>query len=266
MMRGVFGKKGIGATPPGPPPPPAGGASGGGREARKPWQGGADEIAGNLAYAGLAESLPRWIQIDGRVHAETLLAAAGAICGYSCQRAVLRRVAQGEVLPEGQLMSIEGANGQTYFVGDALNNLFFGGDDNPDSKLWRMLSGTAQANGLAPDRTPTSAEIFGPMAARLGGEGEGMPTVPDKHLPHLPIDQLLKLIWPHALECYVGRVVRIGDRHYPAPVQLWPAISAWAAIATFGKTLSLLDPRTAVLILMQSAAFASKLHPKRIEP
>lgn len=231
-----------------------------------PWQGGEFETGGNLAYAGLAQSLPMWIEVDGRVHAETLLAAAGAICGYSGQCAVFQRAANGEKFGQGELMTLNATNGHRYFVGDALNTQFFGGQGDPNGNLWALLSGTAQAHGLAPERMPSPAEIFSPMAEKLGGEGEGFPTVDKAHQPHLPIDQLLRGVWPHALECFIGRVVKIGERHYPVPVRLWPAIAAWAAIANFGKTLQILDPRIAVLIIMQSAAFASKLDPNRVVP
>lgn len=233
-----------------------------------PWQG-TDMIAGNLAFAHLTRNLPIHLAIDGRVHAETLLAAAGAISGYCCQRAVLDRVAQGEVIAGDRLLTLRGANGHLYYAGDALNEMFYGGPGPAvagNENLWRLLNGTAVNNGLAPERLPTPAEIFSPMAASLGQENEGRPSTGPDHQPMLPIHELLREIWPLVKDCLVGRFAALGDRHYPAPLRIWPAVSAWAAVQCFGKTLSLLDPRIAVLIVMQSAAFASKLDPERIEP
>ena len=233
-----------------------------------PWQGTADMTAGNLAFTHLTQNLPIRLAVDGRLHAETLLAAAGAVCGYCCQRAVLERVDMGEEIGGDRLLTLRGANGYSYYAGDALNEMFYGGPGPAvpaNANLWRLLNGTALANGLASERVPTSAEIFSPMAATLGQADEGCPSTGPNHQPHLPIDKLLQAVWPLVQDCLVGRFATLGGKAYPAPVRIWPAVSAWAAVQCFGKTLSILDPRIAVLIVMQSAAFASKLDGKRVE-
>jgi hypothetical protein len=233
-----------------------------------PWQGTADMVAGNLAFTHLAENLPIRLAMDGRLHAETLLAAAGAVCGYACQRALLERVAMGEVIGGDRLLTLRGANGFEYYAGDALNEMFYGGPGPAvpaNTNLWRLLNGTAQANGLAPERLPTGADIFSPMAATLGQADEGRPSTGPDHQPQLPIDKLLNAVWPLVQDCLIGRFATLGGRAYPAPVRIWPAVTAWAAVQCFGKTLPILDPRIGVLIVMQSAAFASKLDSKRVE-
>ena len=233
-----------------------------------PWQGTPDMVAGNLAFAHLTENLPIRLAIDGRLHAETLLAAAGAVCGYCCQRAVLERVALGEAIGGDRLLTLQAANGFTYHAGDALNEMFYGGPGPAvpaNANLWRLLTGTAMANGLPPGQVPTSAEIFSPMAATLGQPDEGRPSTGPGHQPLLPIHELLKAVWPLVQDCLVGRFAKLGGTAFPAPVRIWPAVSAWAAVQCFGKTLPILDPRIGVLIVMQSAAFASKLERRRVE-
>lgn len=266
MIRGVFGKKGVGATPPSPPLPPVGGGAGGPdrrQDAVMPWRDTAHEIAGNLAYTSLRESLPMWLEVKGRLQVEMLLAAAGGICGHACQRALLERVAGGEMPAEGELLTLE-LGGKPYYAGDALNRMFYGAND-PNGTLWNLAAGTALGMGLPHDLLPSSADIFSPMAARLGGKDEGFPTSGEKHQPHLPVDQLLPILWPRVLECMMGRCVELNGQRYPAPVQLWPAITAWAATSALASTKGVLDPRIGLLIVMQSAAFGSKLHPSRVD-
>ena len=92
-----------------------------------PWANTEDRIAGNLAFTHLTKNLPIRLAVDGRLHAETLLAAAGAVCGYCCQRAVMARKAAGEDFTGGRLLIMRAANGHDYHLGDALNEMFYGG-------------------------------------------------------------------------------------------------------------------------------------------
>jgi hypothetical protein len=79
-----------------PPPVPVHGAGPGGGgpvppspEEKFPWDGDASSIACNLAAGNLANSLAAWMEHDGRIHAETYVAAAGAIAGYAAQRSLM---------------------------------------------------------------------------------------------------------------------------------------------------------------------------------
>jgi hypothetical protein len=268
-MTRIFGKKGV--TPPPPPSPPAGGAGGERSPARMPWKDTPDETAANFAYTHLVKNLPVRLEADGRVHAETLLAASGAICGYACQHAALERVRHGAPTGGDRLMAITCGNGQRYLMGDMLNELFFNGPGDPHAKLWPLLSGTAAGNGLAPAGQPTSAEIFSPIAASLGEPHEGRISVDDRHQPAVPVAPLLRAVWPLAMLCLTGEImkdsalIRGSGRSFAAPVALWPAVTAWAAVQHFGQALGVLDARTAMLIVMQSASFGSKLPRDRIE-
>lgn len=236
-----------------------------------PWKDTPHETAANFAYTHLVHNLPIRIEADGRVHAETLLAAAGAICGYACQRTVLAQVRLGAPTGGDRLMTITCPNGQRYLVGDMLNEMFFNGPGDPNAKLWTLLSGTAAGRGLAPAAQPTSAEIFSPIAASLGFEHEGRLSVEDKHQPAVPVAHLLRAVWPLAMLCLTGEImkdsalIRGSGRSFAVPVDLWPAVTSWAAVQQFGQTLGVLDARTAMLIVMQSASFGSKLPHDRVE-
>ena len=81
----------------------------------------------------------------------------------------------------------------------------------------------------------------------------------------MPIHELLHVVWPLVQDCLVGRFTHLLGCDFPAPVRIWPAVSAWTAVQCFGHTLPILDSRIGVMIVMQSAAFASKLERARVE-
>ncbi len=57
--------------------------------------------------------------VEGRVHAETFVAAAGAIAGYAAQRALFDRL---ERAPEASQMALATtASGDQFFFGEPLN-------------------------------------------------------------------------------------------------------------------------------------------------
>jgi hypothetical protein len=52
-----------------------------------PWKNDVTNYTGcNFAYADLTMHLPRLLTVDGRLHAETFVAASGAIAGFAAQR------------------------------------------------------------------------------------------------------------------------------------------------------------------------------------
>src|SRR5215470_7347370 len=55
-----------------------------------PWSDDRDSVvACNLAAGNLANNLPRRLTHDGRIHAETYIAAVGAIAGFAAQCSLL---------------------------------------------------------------------------------------------------------------------------------------------------------------------------------
>src|SRR3954454_20544528 len=69
---GPSGPSGPSGTPPG--------------ENKFPWPSDEAYIACNLPAGNLANNLASWVMRDGRVHAETYVAASGAIAGYAAQQ------------------------------------------------------------------------------------------------------------------------------------------------------------------------------------
>ena len=84
----MFGKRNRPPEPeqprPGPSSSPGGGAAGGtppSAEPELPWAGDQSGVACNLAAGNLANNLAAWVEHEGRAHAQTYVAASGAIAG-----------------------------------------------------------------------------------------------------------------------------------------------------------------------------------------
>jgi hypothetical protein len=75
------------------------------------------KVGGKELFQRLVQSM----KDERGVHLESLLCALGALAGYSCQ-ASLRALALAKGLPETTGLTIlSGANGESYFFGDLLN-------------------------------------------------------------------------------------------------------------------------------------------------
>lgn len=55
-----------------------------------PWMNDGENFIGcNYAFADLINNLPRLLTIEGKIHAETFVAACGAIAGFAAQQTLL---------------------------------------------------------------------------------------------------------------------------------------------------------------------------------
>jgi hypothetical protein len=233
-----------------------------------PWTGQPDEIACNFALGHLYHNLKLRLTVDERIHAETLVAAAGAVAGFAAQRALFARIAATrDEATLGQLQLVTTASGATYVFGEPLNQSLFGHSNaEAPERLWPHAAGGAVAAGLSPDQLPDLSAMFAHVSRVLGGAHEGLPSVPQR--PHLPARELLKGVWPVARMCFTGSLPgsEASARFGPASRRFWPAIAAHAAGSLIREVGPVLDPRSALVIAMESAIYASKLDPATIDP
>jgi hypothetical protein len=97
-------------------------------------------IGAKIGGRKLAERLIAALKNDRGVHVESLLCAAGALAGYSCQaavRAVNRAQGQDEI---ATLTIARTADGQSFFLGDQLNKYVAEGS----LSIWSIAAGGAQ--------------------------------------------------------------------------------------------------------------------------
>jgi hypothetical protein len=241
-----------------------------------PWKDDSPNFIGcNLAVADLINNLPRALTVDGRIHAETLVAASGAIAGFAAQQALWSQNAaiSLDVLNETSLTNglfvVRSPSGDRYVFGDPLKEMVFCRIQPPTqltARLWERAVGAAQAAGLDSSRLPDALEMWEYVNRSIRQGHEGMPSTPKEHWPGLPPAELLRRFWPFAEQCLTGKLS--GEKFPPGIVNVdlkwWPTITGMAVCNMIDKVKTVLDPRTALIIAMETAFFALKIDPQRI--
>lgn len=232
----------------------AAGSGGGVIDNQLPWKDGASEIACNLALGSLAGSLAGLLTVQGRVHAETYVAAAGGIAGYFAQ---LTLVAE---QPNVQFHVVKSKSGEEFLFGDPLNNMLMARtQEEGPSRVWSVAAGAAIGAGLPVPRLPDFHAMFRHVAGCIGGPQEGLPSTGSGHQPGMPVRPLLKLLVPKVRQILSGDISEVHSRFGPAPPKWWCAITAQATARPITDVKDVLDPAIALTILMESAIYGSKL-------
>jgi hypothetical protein len=231
-----------------------------------PWKDAPDGPAANVALADLVNNLPRRLTVDGVLHAETLLAATGAIAGYAAQRALMGGMTVEAVVdPSSGFEIVQTTNGGYFFFGEPLDRTLLPQSPADPHKLWTLAASGAMTAGLAGNALPPIAPMFEYVAKTLGSEREGSTSVPGCHF-RAPARELLMAVWPLALTCFAGQVS--GEALSPPVVvsQRWrPVIAAHVANRMIRHTALAVPPLKALTIVMETAIYASKLQPAMVE-
>jgi hypothetical protein len=225
-----------------------------------PWAEANDEITCNFALGDLILNLPRRLTVEGRVHAETMLAASGAIAGYAAQQTLLSDIGGEANLAQHGLQILSSKAGNQYYYGEALNRrLINQGPEDAREKLWSLAAGGAVGAGLAVEALPDLQPMYTHVSRTLGSETEGLPSLAG-HRPQMPVRQLLTAVWPLALMCFDGELsAKVVPGRVVAAPRWRPAIAAWAANKFIRDVQSVLAPDKALIVLFESAICASKL-------
>jgi hypothetical protein len=225
-----------------------------------PWEWEEDSSDCHSAAANLLTALPRRLTLDGVVHAETCLAAIGAIAGLAAQRALFQHLT--DLDDKATLKLIRSGKTRTgieYFSGDPLNRMLVPAPDAKTSGVWPLAATGALKAGLPVQHLPDVGEMFAHVARGLAHDGEGRPSIPD-HQPHMTGRETLQIVWPVAMDCFHGRAPDAFP-HSPTAIRRWPAIAGFIAGELIQKTAGILHPRTGLIIVMESAIYASKIRP-----
>jgi hypothetical protein len=233
----------------GPVPPSA--------EEKFPWHGDPAWVACNLAAGNLANNLVAWVSHDGHVHAETYVAASGAIAGYAAQRSLMAH--HGATLSP-QLQVLTTTAGEKYLLGDPLNAMLFAESEaDADGRVWPRAAGTAMRAGLPLAQVPNTDDMFRRIADNLGGPLEGQTSTGAQHQPAMPMKQLLALYWPQVERLFRADFDELHRRMGPVPTKWWGAVAAYATSRPILDVKDVLAPAIVLTILMESAIYASKL-------
>ena len=232
-----------------------------------PWSTDRDAlVACNLAAGNLANNLPRRLTREGRIHAETYVAAAGAIAGFAAQCSLL---ATADATALSKLHIVTSKAGDRYLFGDPLNDALMLASNEFEAKgrVWPVAVGGAVAAGLgeARARTLDVSSMFDRVASTIGGENEGLPSVGLAHHPHLPARQLLKVVWPMVSQLFAADFDEFHRRFGSVPRKWWGAIAGFCSGRPIVDVKDVLAPDIAVTILMETAIYTSKLDRALIE-
>jgi hypothetical protein len=180
-----------------------------------PWKDDATNYIGcNFAYADLTHNLPHLLTVDGKLHAETFVAASGAVAGFAAQQALLAQKLNfsidtlNETSTNDGLFIVRSPSGDRYLYGDPLKLMVFCGEKTPTqitARLWEWAAGGAIEAGLAKSDLPDTLTIWENVNRSIRGGLEGMLSVPKEHWPHLAPTKLLEWLWPIAKQLLTGK-------------------------------------------------------------
>lgn len=222
----------------------------------------------------MTKHLPQILAIDGRLHAETFIAANGAIAGFAAQQTLLAQKPNlsietlSESSAQDGLFIVRSPRGNRYFYGDPLKTMVFCKERTPTlitARLWEWAVQGAIDAGLDKSEIPDTLTMWENVNHSIQDDLDGMPSVPKKHWPHLAPAQLLKQLWPIAKQLLVGK--GSGAKAPPGIVVVeprwWPTITRAATSAAIREVKTVLHPRMALLIAMETAIFTLKVDPTK---
>jgi hypothetical protein len=232
----------------------------------RPWNDAPDGAAADVALADLVNNLPRRLTVEGKLHAETLLAATGAIAGFAAQRAVMEGMQPEQVVdPSSGFQIVQTTNGGYFFFGESLDRALLPQSPADPHKLWTLAASGAITAGLDGNALPPLPPMFEYVAKALGSDREGSTSLRGCQF-RAPARELLMAVWPFALKCFNGQVS--GQALKPPMVvsQRWrPVIAAHVANRMIRHTALAVPPLKALTIVMETAIYASKLAPAMVE-
>jgi hypothetical protein len=229
-----------------------------------PWAGQPDETACNYAFGHLVRSLPARVTLEGKLHAPTLMAAAGAIAGVCAQVSLLADVERIEkARAENRIQEIKfKADNRLFLHGDALNEMLYSVRDPvvARSRVWNMMVSAALSKGLTREELPNVPAMFRHVADSYGTPKEGRPSVEERAQPVASVRDLLALTGPVAFAALAGEIdtttANVAGR---ANRKSWVGISAQAAANMLLNASKVLPPAMCLTIAMESAIYASKM-------
>jgi hypothetical protein len=234
-----------------------------------PWQPKSTNT-GNLAIKNLREGLMKALRTERGIHAETCLAAIGAVAGFAAQAAALNRITSQEwdpTHPPSSIAIAQSKSGESFLFGDAINVYLF---QEPQSQLplIALVGGAAVQSGVPSNELPDCQEMAAHVARVVGSDNFGKVRAPNDHAPHQQPLELLRRIWP-----LTQAVLRLAPskrflRAAEKPLQEihWPIVVGVVASELLFLTRKSLDPRIGAALIMESAIITSKIDPEAIEP
>jgi hypothetical protein len=187
------------------------------------------------------------------VDADKVLATLGSLAGFSVQMSLREALVKTGKIPEDKLfLVVKTKDGETYYLGDALNEGLF--ENKPGNfSVYSIVGGGVQKAGAK--ELPDVIDIVKYVAGTLGTEKYGIPRMPDGHMLRERPVELLNKFWNPTRNFLVLNV--------KAPLQ-WPFVIALAAQKVIFMSKDALDPALAGKLVMETAIAMAKVDPAKI--
>jgi hypothetical protein len=182
------------------------------------------------------------------VHVESMLVALGAVAGYGCQVAARLAPPEAVLADPGKTpwAQVTGADGRTYFFGDAVNHYLL----EAPASFWGVAAGIIGQRSARP--VPDPFEIVRHVAETVGGAGFGaIRFPPGTSAAHSPWEYLGAL-WPDVRDRLDESGLAPGD---------WPLGFGIAAQIALFAAQEVIEPTVALAMLMETAVAMAKVDP-----
>jgi len=198
-----------------------------------------------LAY-DFTQTLTQQMASMGPLHWPTLLGAAGALAGYSCQAGVAMMARQHGVAPEQALHIQQLADGRYYSRCTLVDRLVL--EDHPS--LWSVLAAAAFRRGVQAQHKPNMGQLYSYVDSTLGTSSFGVLRIEPMWLPQPPPQGWPLHFWPE-----------FNLRLQQAQLQPlhWHVVFALVAYQLMEQAAAQVPPAVALQIVMESALPASRL-------
>jgi hypothetical protein len=205
-------------------------------------------IGAKIGGKEIAQRLIAALKNEHGVHIETLLACIGSLGGYACHMAIRDAIVEPGKAKENEVFRVVGgADGRNYYFGDMVNKPLA----EDEVSFWSLVGGMAQH--IDKDGLPDIHGIFQHVSSTVGGEGFGIPQMPDAHQPSdLPVN-LVKSLWPALLP--------LVDKFCESPVER-PYLFGFSAQEVIEMGQEAIAPGIAAKLLMECAVPMSKIGPE----
>jgi hypothetical protein len=226
-----------------------------------PWAGQPDAPACTRALEQLVRTLPGALADDQqRVHAETLMTAAGAIAGFGAHISLASNAeAMNTQAAAGRLQLVELKDGRVVLQGPALDDMLCAPTvELAPARVWNTLAGTAIARGAREADLPDLTAMFAHVANAFLTEREAWPSTPSAARPLLNAREALRVTGPIAVQCLTFKAGPAGG---PVMAKSWVAVTAQAAAALLAQSSGAIAPALAAQLAMEAAIYTSRLRP-----
>lgn len=218
-------------------------------------------ICAKMTAKDLTSNAMKIVKDERGVRLETIAGVLGSLAGYSTAWAMFHDLAEKKIRPEvPEVCIIQTKNSQQkFYFGDYLNRKLVEGEDYGGQKLslWRLVAGTAQAQGGKPSRDELSA-MFEHVAAAVGSDDFDKIKVPKKHHPGDSPSNFVKHLFPKFLPILKSYELPVGQYHLAFAMSI-------QEVMEMAKGVSSISPDMITSIVMQCAIPASKLCPDQFQ-